>query len=173
MGSRSIFGAIFLGALMASQSASALSCAKPNLDRVVEEAKASDKIYYVLVGRFTSQTQNTRRGGYDPSVNRLNFQQSKQITRVTFEGYSIAPPGGRDQELTRYPVDVETSCAGPWCSGVPDASKERLVFVEARDGEPPVLRIGPCPKFVYPANPSTVETVRECLNGSCAPFPGR
>ena len=56
MGSRSIFGAVLLGALLVSQTASALSCAPPNLQRVVEEAKASEKTYYVLVGRFTSQT---------------------------------------------------------------------------------------------------------------------
>lgn len=169
----SIFGAVFIGALMASQSASALSCAQPNLQRVIEEAKASEKIYYVLAGRFSPQTKNTRRGGYDPRLNGGSFQESKEITRVSFEGYSIAPSRAGDQELVRFPVDIETSCAGPWCSGVPDSDRELLAFVEARDGEAPILRIGPCPKFVYPANPPNIETVRDCLTGTCSPFPGR
>lgn len=170
---RSIFGAALLGALMMSRSASALSCAQPNLKRVVEDAKASETIYYVLAGRFISQAKNTRRGGYDPSVGGRGFQESKEITRVTFEGYSIAPSRAGDQNLTRFPVDIETSCAGPWCSGVPDASQELLAFVEARDGEPPILKIDPCPQFVYPANPETVETVRACLTTSCALIPAR
>ena len=169
----SIFGAVFIGALMASQSASALSCAQPNLQRVIEEAKASEKIYYVLAGRFSPQTKNTRRGGYDPRLNGGSFQESKEITRVSFEGYSIAPSRAGDQELVRFPVDIETSCAGPWCSGVPDSDRELLAFVEARDGEAPILRVGPCPKFVYPANPPNIETVRDCLTGTCSPFPGR
>ena len=169
----SIFGAAFIGALMASQSASALSCAQPNLQRVIEEAKASEKIYYVLAGRFSPQTKNTRRGGYDPRLNGGSFQESKEITRVSFEGYSIAPSRAGDQELVRFPVDIETSCAGPWCSGVPDSDRELLAFVEARDGEAPILRVGPCPKFVYPANPPNIETVRDCLTGTCSPFPGR
>ena len=169
----SIFGAVFIGALMASQSASALSCAQPNLQRVIEEAKASEKIYYVLAGRFSPQTKNTRRGGYDPRLNGGSFQESKEITRVSFEGYSIAPSRAGDQELVRFPVDIETSCAGPWCSGVPDSDRELLAFVEARDGEAPILRVGPCSKFVYPANPPNIETVRDCLTGTCSPFPGR
>lgn len=169
MGSRSIFGAVLLGALLVSQTASALSCAPPNLQRVVEEAKASEKTYYVLVGRFTSQTKNTRRAGYNSGVNGRSFQESKEVTQAIFEGYSIAPSRAADQDLTAYPVDVETSCAGPWCAGVPNATQELLAFVEARDGEPPILRIGPCPKYTYPANPATVETVRTCLTGTCGP----
>ena len=160
----SIFGAVFVGALMASQSASALSCAQPNLQRVIEEAKASEKIYYVLAGRFSPQTKNTRRGGYDPRLNGGSFQESKEITRVSFEGVSIASSRAGDQEFLRFPIDIETSCAGPWCGGVPDAKRELLAFVEARDDEPPILRIGPCPKFVYSANPPNIQAVRAQLS---------
>ena len=160
----SIFGAVFIGALMMSQSALALSCAQPNLQRVIEEAKSSEKIYHVLAGRFTPPAKKTRRGGYDPSVNRLSFQESKEMTRVSFEGVSIASSRAGDEAFLSFPVDVETSCAGPWCGGVPNAKQELLVFVEARDGEPPVLRIGPCPKFVFPANPPNIQAVRAQLS---------
>lgn len=161
-------GAALLGALMLSESAFALSCARPNLEQVVEEAKASPKIYYVLAGRFTPETQTSRRAGYNPSENRNFSDKRKAVTRTVFEGFSLAPSRAADRDLTRFLVDIETSCAGPWCSGVPDASQELIAFVEAREGEPPILKIGACPKFVYPAKPETVETVRTCLEKSCA-----
>lgn len=161
---RSIFVASLLGAVMMSQSASALSCAQPNLQWVVKEAKASDKIYHVLAGRITSRSQNTRRGGYTGS------QPSKQMTRASFEGFSISPSRAGDEALTRFPIDVETSCAGPWCGGMPNANQEIIAFVEAREGEPPVLRIGACPKFVFPATPPNIQTVRHCLTRECSSY---
>ena len=173
---RSIFVASLLGAVMMSQSASALSCAQPNLQWVVKEAKASDKIYHVLAGRITSRSQNTRRGGYIPSANGGGFKhgggfgQSKDVTRVTFEGVSITASSAGDEALTRFPIDVETSCAGPWCGGMPNANQEIIAFVEAREGEPPVLRIGACPKFIFPATPPNIQTVRHCLTRECSSY---
>jgi len=50
---RSIMAGL-IGALLVSDSAFALSCVRPDLIKTLEEAKASPKIYYVLVGRFVS-----------------------------------------------------------------------------------------------------------------------
>jgi hypothetical protein len=156
--------AALMGGLLFSQSASALSCVEPNLVQTLEEVKASETVYYVLAGRFVPAAAQTPRRGYNPIRNRNNFQQNKEITRVRFEGVSLASSPARDQALQQFPIDVETSCMGPWCSSLPNASREFLAFVEARDGQPPLLRVGPCPKFVYPTSSRHVETVRTLLS---------
>ena len=39
---------------MLSDSAFALSCMRPDLIKTLEDAKASDKVYHILVGKFMS-----------------------------------------------------------------------------------------------------------------------
>jgi len=72
-----------------------------------------------------------------------------------------------DQPLTRFPVDIETSCVGPWCSGVPSSDRDIIAFVEAREGQPPLLKISPCPYWTFNAEPKQVSKVRQCLDKTC------
>ena len=56
---------VILAALMMSEGAFALSCMKPDLVKTLEEAKASDKVYHILAGKFVSEpTEDHDRGGY-------------------------------------------------------------------------------------------------------------
>ena len=47
-------------ALISADSAFALSCARPNLIKSLEDAKASEALYYVLVGTFAASPSQKR-----------------------------------------------------------------------------------------------------------------
>ena len=165
--------------LMLSHSASALSCARPDLVRTLEEAKASPKIYYVLVGRFISLSKPTPNPMPNPSSdptynpNAEVFPEDPfrpkppMLTKSYFEGVSLAPRRRNDYRLSNFPVDIETSCIGPWCSNAPDSNQELIAFVEARDGQAPILRISPCPSQTFSADREEVQKVRQCLDKRC------
>ena len=152
-----ILGFVTLGAMLFSHSASALSCARPNLVDVLEEVKASPKLYYILRGNFDSRPHATAQ---------------ERVTQTHFRGVSLAPGRGADRHLTRFPVKVETSCAGPWCASAPPPKRSVIAFVEASTrGWSGLLNIGPCPQYVFDATPENIQTVRSCLKSTCASAP--
>jgi len=172
MTSRFNFGGAVCGimaALMVSQSASALSCARPDLVRTLEDAKASPKIYHVLVGRFISRGSPKHNPGGYVSPEEQFKPKPPVITQSLFEGVSLAQTPRQDHQLTRFPVDIETSCIGPWCSSAPQSDQELIAFVEARPGQSPILRISPCPSQAFRADPKQVSKVRQCLDQTCEP----
>ncbi len=140
---------LILGALLWSESAFALSCARPNLMQTLEEAKSSDKVYHILMGRFVTKTRPTSETVQGSESFR---SQPPTLTQSWFEGRSVSHHSNTDVRLTRFPVDIETSCIGPWCSSLPSGNETLIAFVEARQGQSPILRISPCPKSVYPAD---------------------
>jgi len=166
---KSLFAAA-LGTLMLSDSAFALSCMRPDLVKTLEDAKASDKLYHILVGKFVSPTppKTEPYGGYTSPPGQFE-QKPPVMTRSYFEGFSLAQDSRRDGYLTRFPVDIETSCAGPWCSSPPSSDRDIIAFVEARDGQPPLLKISPCPYWTFSAEAEKVQKVRQCLDKTCAP----
>jgi hypothetical protein len=166
MPSRLYIGAVMLGAVMISQSASALSCARPDLVQTLEDAKASPKIYHVLVGRFLSRADRPQHGGYGSPEDQFT-PKPPILTPAVFEGVSLATSPGQDYPLRQFRVDIETSCIGPWCSSPPDSSQELISFVEARDGRPPILRISPCPNSTFQAEAKAVRKLRQCLTRVC------
>ena len=172
---RSIFAAI-LGAMMLADSAFALSCARPDLVKTLEDAKASEKLYYILVGKFVSPPPQTDLPETNPKANSgyvLPFNPLKPklpiLTQSYFDGVSLAQSSRRDAPLTRFPVDIETSCAGDWCSSPPSSDRDIIAFVEAREGQAPLLKISPCPYWTFSADAERVKKVRQCLDKTCEP----
>lgn len=157
------------GAIMLSNTASALSCMHPDLIRTLEDAKDSPKTYYILVGNFTSQASGPAFTPWEalPPEDQMK-QRLPRIMPSTFEGYSLAKNRRQDVPLTRYPVDIEVSCAGPWCSDVPSPDRELIAFVEARDGQAPLLTLSPCPSQTFTAGSKQLRTIRRCLDKTCA-----
>lgn len=165
---RSICAAV-LGTMMLADSALALSCMRPELVKTLEDAKASDKLYYILVGKFVSLTPRPKgkpHGGHLSPEDQFKSKPS-MITRAYFEGYSLAKHPRQDAYLSRFPVDIETSCTGPWCSDVPSGNSEMIAFVEARQGQAPLLKISPCPYWTFDAAPQKVKKLRNCLDKTC------
>jgi len=173
MASRLDFGPALFGGLlvvfMMSQSASALSCARPDLLRTLEEAKASPKIYHVLVGRFVSRgSPNQNTDGLVSPEDQFK-PRPPVITQSLFEGVSLAPSRRQNTRLSRFPVDIETSCIGPWCSSPPDSNQDLIALVEARPGQSPILRLSPCPGNSFLAEAEEVKKLRQCLSRTCKP----
>ncbi|MEP3889838.1 MAG: hypothetical protein ABJN69_05175 [Hellea sp.] len=167
---RSLCAAI-LGSMMLADNAFALSCMRPDLVKTLEEAKASEKLYYVLVGKFVPMSPPPKHqpyGGYTSPEDQFK-SRPPVITRSYFEGYSVAKHARRDGHLTRFPVDIETSCVASWCSSAPPADREVIAFVQARPGQAPILEISPCPSLTFAATTPQVQKIRQCLDKSCEP----
>ena len=170
---------------MLSEGAFALSCMKPDLVKSLEEAKASEKVYHILAGKFISEpTVDHNRGGglqlgpprSDGTRGVIVSQHNKtpQITRAWFEGIAVAKDARNDGQLTRFPVDIETSCVGSWCSNPPSSNQTVVAFVEDRAGQVPILKISACPKWVFSNNvPVQVGNIRQCLDKDCTGLPLR
>lgn len=155
-----------LGSLMLSESAMALSCRPADLAQTMNEAKASDKLYHVFVGRFSFNYRPIR-----PSFEERNRMGPipPQITKARFNGFSLSPKRRYDVKLRDFPVDIEVSCAGPWCGAPPPKNERQIAFVEARRGLPPILRISACPGNTFPVSPKDgqVKSLRQCFDKTC------
>ena len=163
--------AVVLGTMMLADSAFALSCARPDVVKTLEEAKASETLYYVLVGKFVTRgpRQKTQsHNGYSLSENQFK-PKPPVITRSYFQGYSLAKHSHQDGYLSRFPIDIQTSCVASWCSNVPSAERDIIAFVEARPGQVPFLKISPCPSMTFQATEPQVQKVRQCLDKPCEP----
>jgi len=166
-----------LGACLASESAMALSCARPDLARTMESAKASETIYHILVGNFTVQRPYAERPSYPirrGESNQIDLSDQfkpkpPKFTKTWFEGYSLTPNPRYDVKLSRFPVVVETSCVASWCSSVPTSSARQIAFVEARPGRAPILRVSPCTDKIFPIGEreKNIRKLRQCFDRPC------
>ncbi|MEP1229758.1 MAG: hypothetical protein ABJG88_03705 [Litorimonas sp.] len=175
---RSTFAVIF-GVLTLSDGAFALSCAKPDIIKSLEDAKNSDKVYHVFVGKFTPNPTGDSdwSGPLGPKVLHPGGTSIKDIEMPNkspktiqswFEGISLSKNPNHDSQLTRFPVDIQMTCSGMWCGSPPSSSRDVLAFVEARGEQAPVLKISPCPKWVFTGNiPAYAGNVRYCLDKDC------
>ena len=166
--------AVIVSCLLFSQSALALSCAPPNMIRALEKAKASEDVYYVLVGKFITPyapALEKNRLGYKViqkgSVSHIEYAKKPKITSTFFEGISLSSDPYSDTPLTAFPVDVETRCLGPWCSHIPSAESDVIAFVKERPGQSPILVTSPCPGKTFAATPEKVSKLRQCLTMQC------
>jgi len=155
--------------LILSEGASALSCMRPDLAATMEQAKSSEKHYYVLVGRFQTDTPSQP---IPPHSNQFETRPST-VERGWFDGYMLTPNEQTDYQLFRLPIDIETSCAGPWCGSAPSPEREHVAFVEARPNQIPILRISACPEWVHNIGPNQgeIKTLRGCFDKACKSKP--
>jgi len=182
-----VMGAILLLGAFARQTAFALSCQEPNLIRTLERGKASDKTYHVLIGTFNQLSQiqdvkgpNKTDNEIAPpkagqlrarSLSRFRRGQSLKTAQAIFNGYSLEA-NHPDTALTDMPVNIELSCAGPWCGPLPAAGQSMIAFVEARVDAAPLLRVSPCGGNTFPAQPNgpKAQIVKKCLGETCDPY---
>lgn len=157
-----------VGALILAESAFALSCLSPDLAKIMEEAKASETVYSILVG--TLETPPAAQMPLEPFDPEDQFKPKPPVTiPAKFSGYALTSDINTDALLTEFPVDIETSCAGPWCSRAPSSESRNIVFVEMRQNQTPLLKISPCPKWVFPLRDKgdQVEKLRACFDKKC------
>lgn len=173
----------FLSALaavfMLTESAHALSCMRPDLARTMETAKASDDLYYIFVGTFETPPQPKQDFGHGGQG---QFKpRPARIVPARFDGVTLSQFPQYDSPLRAAPVVIKLSCAGPWCASVPAPGKPVIAFVKARQGQTPLLELGPCPNYVFslggalpppssagPFNePKRLTRLRQCFDKKC------
>jgi len=157
-----------LGALMLAESAFALSCVRSDLIRTLEKAKASPKIYESNIPNIPNIPNITGHPFIGHNLNERRLIPPKFI-HVRFNGYSLAQRERDDIALTDYPLDIEINCSGHWCGHMPATDRDIIAFVEARDGQSPVLRVGACSSQVFEAKAKgrRVKKLRQCLDKTC------
>ena len=159
-----------LGLVAASSfatSASALSCMRPDIAQTMETAKASEDLYYIMVGQFSyTPLPKTKK----PQFNNPNAPMNgigAHTVKATFNGRFLSNVAQYDAPAMRVPVDIDVSCTGPWCGGPPQNGTEVIAFVKSRPGQPLLLKVGPCPDKVYGFERAKVEKLRNCFDKAC------
>jgi len=149
-----------LGTMFMAESASALSCMQPDIQRELKEAIESDKVYHIFVGYFDApQIKLPFLNGDHPQI----MESRSQTVSGTFTGYSMGKTRRADFKLERFPITVKTDCAAHWCGGVPSPEQKMIAFVEAQDDGPSLLTMGPCPYMSHSYSPEKVQTLRRGL----------
>ena len=150
--------------------AHALSCMRPDVIRTLDKAKKSEDLYYVLEGKFTLPNAGPDAGPTQPQQGRATNQfkpQPPRLTPAVFEGRALTRNPSTDVALSRFPVNIETSCAASWCGTVPPEDTPFIAFVKAELGGTPVLEIGACPEWMTASTAKRVKLVRSCIEDEC------
>lgn len=154
-----------MSAFLVTPNASALSCMRPDLGAAMERAKESDKLYYIFVGTYRPQDPGIVTD-YMPNNEK---KTGPKDTVMWFDGRILGQQKWQDSVVRQLPVTVKTSCAGPWCSSPPRGGEKFIAFVEARSGQPALLRIGPCPEWLFRVDPNgrQLDLLRDCFDKPC------
>lgn len=150
--------------------AQALSCMRPDIIRALEDAKRSDDLYYVLDGTFLVPLSGPVVPPYPPvDINPEDQFKPKPpvMTRVIFNGRALTNNPRTDVPLSGFAMDIQTSCLGPWCSSLPSGDGAQIAFVQVRDGDVPLLNVGPCPQWTFKSEAKRVDMIRRCLDKNC------
>ena len=137
-------------ALLAAGQAQALSCRAPDLMTSYAEAAASDLPYLILTGTLTGLPAT------DGIAEATTATGQMTGMGLTPDGFTVLYDGD---------VVVNVTCAGPWCGGFP-GTEPLLAFVQI-DGPVPVLTMGPCGGWTFPApDRDTTDRLAACLGGA-------
>ncbi len=137
------------------QTASALSCLRPDVARSFTQAAEAEAVYSVVLGTF--------RGGAD-------VEPPATLT-VQFDGRALSDTGF-DLPFAA-PVSVEITCLSAWCGYAPADDVTTLAFLRW-DGEGGyVLSESACPQWSFgDPNHADVARVVACMQGqSCEETP--
>ncbi len=172
-------------AMMLAPTASALSCMRPDIAQTMEAAKASDDIYYILVGTFTSApppkpqkvtTPNKTNKDGSPTIQMLPSMTDPNAplngigahnVQAWFDGRILSNVAQYDRAVSRMPIDVAVSCSGPWCGNAPANGQDVIAFVKARPSQAMLLEAGPCPNKVHRADEVQIAKLRSCFDKKC------
>ncbi|MEO9823404.1 MAG: hypothetical protein ABJF50_03180 [Paracoccaceae bacterium] len=143
--------------LTISSPAFALSCMRPDVVSMLEFARKSEDVYYVIKGRVTPTSPYTipePKNGADSSVS----------TPVVISGTGLG------QRSFSVPVEVgaiaKLNCLSVWCAG-PPAEGELLMILRKSDEEL-ILDVGPCGGTAISWSVEAEKRLLEChRSGKC------
>ena len=153
---RSLVAALCLGlAALLPEPSLALSCLKPDIDRMWTRATQAPDRYTVVLGQFDFDARALpRKRGDRPTPTYVPARFSGQ--GLTSDGFTTA---------MRMNVALEVRCAGPWCGDLVPG-QEVIAFLRQRpDGW--VAELGPCGGMVWPKPDANITSrLRACMNGA-------
>ena len=163
----------FTAVMMCAPAASALSCMRPDIAQTMEKVKASDEIYYILVGTFNSTpvpkskaTSSGKTGSPNAPVRAINGIGPHNV-QAWFDGRILSNDARYDSPVSHMPIDVAVSCAGPWCGSAPANERKVIAFVKARPSQSMLLEAGPCPDKVHSVDDGKIAKLRSCFDQTC------
>lgn len=148
--------------LTLAQPAAALSCLRPDVVRLYEDARDSPDLYSMVIATFPAETtvrvpqgnQGTASGG----------TMAETILRLTGRGLTSA---GFTHDFDRD-ITVRAGCLSAWCAAPPATGTEVFVTLRHKD-ETLVLDLGPCLSNALPWTAEDEARVMNCHRfGKCA-----
>lgn len=144
--------------LLAGPSA-ALSCLRPDIDRMWTRAATSDDAYTIVIGRFDFDATGMPKPGAatDPE------QQNPTYLPARFSGQRLTAQGFvTPLEMN---VSLELRCLGPWCGSLKPGTKVVAFLRQHTQGW--VVEIGPCGGMVWPEPDADIlRRLTDCQNGA-------
>jgi hypothetical protein len=150
-----------------TQTASALSCARPDIARSFQYWNDAPQEYVIARGVLTSTMPVPKMPKRSGNINKPN----KPTPRIyKFSGVAI---GETRNMKWASKVIVAPSCAGPWCAGYPESGAEAVMALE-KTSFGYRLNLGPCGGNIFTQDLEAKENaLRQCLSGKCPPSLGR
>lgn len=130
----------------------ALSCLAPDAVRLYERARDSEAFYTVVRGRIAGEVVQPRpdpQGQVEPGT---VLTSTVRVVGVALDADGFDVPF--DQ-----PVDVNVTCAGPWCGGASDGE----AILALRHTEKGLqLEAGPCAADQVPVSDTGIDRLLAC-----------
>ena len=146
-----------LALIIVSGPALALSCMRPDVVSMLEFARDSKDVYYVIKGRLTPTNPYAIP---EPK----NATDSAADTPVSISGsglgsYSFSVP-------VEVGATVRLKCLSVWCAGPPP--EDELLMIVRKSDEALVLDVGPCGGTAIPWSVAAEKRLLECYRtGKC------
>ena len=154
----------FVGLMLASGPALALSCMRPDVATSYRDAADSADSYLVVLGRLTHDEPASAETMRNPD----RVDDPPQTFEARIAGHFLNGESfGGDIAV---PVTVTVGCVSVWCAPVPPAEAEVLAFVR-HDAEGYYLDVGPCGgRYFTDPTQEQIDRVLAChAGGDCAP----
>lgn len=142
--------------LLISGQAQALSCKRPNPAAEFNRYAEAREIYSIAVGtlRITGEIPPYREG--EPR----NVAGTAGLRFMTSDGLG---------EPFEQPVELRSTCAGPWCGGFPQSrSSDVYIMFLRHESRARVLDLTPCPSAIQRRSDAVLKLYQTCLRrGRC------
>lgn len=150
----------FLLALIATPAMS-LSCLRPDVVRLYEQARDADASYWLLRGQLVSDTPLATPQAQPDGRYKDNTSAS---STARFQGKSLHRDGFRDAADTD--VTVTVTCIAHWCGGVP-LEEDLIMAIEVTETGPELLAPPCSTRFIRFSEENEARLLRCALDNVC------
>ncbi len=149
---------IFLAliALLLAQPASALSCLRPDIVSIFEQARDAKEGFWIVKGRITADSPIAIP---QPNANGLHKDNAKATTPVQITGLGLVSNGSYRPFVQK--VSLSITCVAHWCGSVKLDQEQFMAIEVTEDG--PELVVDACGSRLAPATLEGEQRLMRCL----------